>query len=373
MMEHEDVASANGEDIRFYNDLAGTRGRIGHVFDDELTRGSHPTRFHKRLFLRRTKEIARQRQQSKPATLAATLAAALVATLAAATRNEYLIAKPHRKGYFMKKLKLTSGYEIPQLGLGTWQLTGDTCTHAVRDALNMGYTHIDTADGYKNHKEVAAGIKQADVSRESLFITTKIGMGSQSSEAIRQFGDRLVKELEVDYVDLLLIHWPTKKVPFAETIEAMNKLVDKGQVKSIGVSNFNKDIAAEVSQLSRVPVVTNQVEFHPMLYQKELLAACMDLGMYITAYSPLGQGKALSDPVINQVARKHSVSPAQVCIAWLLSKDIIVIPKGSSVPHLEDNLKAADLVLDDEDIKSIDANPNQGRIVAADGWRHYDF
>ncbi len=272
----------------------------------------------------------------------------------------------------MKKLKLSSGYEIPQLGLGTWQLTGDTCTASVREALTMGYTHIDTADGYQNHRQVAKGIKDAGASRESFSLTTKIGMGNQSAEAVRQFGDRMLEELEIDYVDLLLIHWPTKKVPFAETLDAMNKVVEKGQARSIGISNFNKDIATEASKLSKIPVAMNQVEFHPLLFQKDLYDACRDLDMSITAYSPLAQGKAFSNPAIKQAAEKHGVSAAQICIAWLLQKDIVVIPKASSVGHLKDNFAAVGVALDDADIREIDAIEETVRIVDG-GWKQYEF
>ena len=272
----------------------------------------------------------------------------------------------------MRKIKLSSGYEIPQLGLGTWQLTGDTCIASVREALAMGYTHIDTADGYQNHRQVAKGIKEAGVDRGSFFLTTKIGMGNQSAEAVRQFGDRMLEELEIDYVDLLLIHWPTKKVPFAETLDAMNKVVEKGQARSIGISNFNKGIAAEAAGLSKIPVVTNQVEFHPLLFQKELLDACKGLDMQITAYSPLAQGKAFANPAIKQTAEKHGVSAAQVCIAWLLQKDIIVIPKASGPTHLKDNLAAVGLSLDDEDVRTIDGIEETVRIVDGN-WKQYEF
>ena len=272
----------------------------------------------------------------------------------------------------MKKLRLQSGFTIPQLGLGTWQLTGSTCSESVREALRRGYTHIDTADAYGNHGDVAKGIKESGVARDSFFLTTKIPMGKQSSEAVRQCGDRMLSELETDYVDLLLIHWPTRKVPFAETFGALKKLVDKGYVKSIGISNFNKTIAAEAAEVSEIPIATNQVEFHPLLYQKELLDACLSLGMLVTAYSPLSQGKAFANPAIVAAASKHKASPARICIAWLLEKGIIAIPKASSVEHLTDNMAATDVTLDEEDIRSIDGIEETHRIV--DGkFKQYEF
>lgn len=272
----------------------------------------------------------------------------------------------------MNKIKLKSGNYIPQLGLGTWRLSGNECSNAIRNALNMGYSHIDTAIAYKNHIDVAIGIKQSDVKRKSLFLTSKIPLETLSYEQVISETDRSLNELQVDYLDLLLIHWPTSKVPFSETIAAFNEVKNKGYTKDIGISNFNSKIATEISNLSEAPIVTNQVEFHPLLYQKELLKKCEALGIKITAYSPLARGKTFENSTLKSIAGKHNVSVSQVCIAWLISKDIIVIPKATSIKHLKDNLNALNLKLDKIDINSIDSIKERFRKVDGE-WKQYDF
>ena len=272
----------------------------------------------------------------------------------------------------MKYVKLSSGYDIPQLGLGTWQLTGKKCVEAVREALVMGYTHVDTAVYYGNHRKVGKGITESGVEREKLFITTKLPKKKLRRSQVIETGKKMLNELAIDYIDLLLIHWPNKKVPFAETLEAMKVLVDRGLVKSIGISNFNATIAAEASEVSPLPIVINQVEFHPLLFQKELLDACVLLGMRVTAYSPLAQGKVMQNGLLAQIAEKYDSTAAQISLAWLLEKGIIVIPKAGSIDHLKNNLDAVALNLQPDDLAAIDAIEEEQRFI--DGsWKDYDF
>lgn len=273
----------------------------------------------------------------------------------------------------MKTIPLKTGRSIPQLGLGTWQLTGDTCRNSVSEALDMGYTHVDTADGYSNHREVGQGIKDSGLARKDLFLTTKIRMDRQTEAEILEFGSRMLEELQTDYVDLLLVHWPTKKVPFEETAGAMKQLVDQGIVKDIGISNFNRDIARQFSELSEVPVVMNQVEFHPLLFQKELLESCESIGLKITAYSPLAQGKVFQNSSIKSLAEKAGITPADLSIAWLLSKGIVTIPKATGTAHLRSNLAAAELEVDASILEEVDAIEEIYRVVQADGWRQFDW
>lgn len=272
----------------------------------------------------------------------------------------------------MNTIELASGYSIPQLGLGTWQLTGDTCRNAVSSAIELGYRHIDTAFAYENHAEVAAGIKQSGIARDNLFITTKIPLGKQKPDQIRSFGSRMLDELQTDYVDLLLIHWPDKKVPFADTLAAMKELTDKKMVRSVGISNFNALITAEAADASPIPIVTNQVEFHPFLYQRKLLQVCRERGIMLTAYSPLARGEVLVDERLQRIAERYEVSPAQISIAWLMQKGIIVIPKASSEQHLSSNLTAAELDIAPEDIAAIDSFEDYHRIING-SFKHYPF
>jgi len=273
----------------------------------------------------------------------------------------------------MNDLTFSSGRTIPQLGLGTWQLTDESCIATVRDALEMGYTHVDTADGYGNHKEVGQGIKEAGISRDKLFLTTKIAKPHQRPEEVLSFGQRMLEELETDYVNLLLIHWPTKAVPFKETLDAMAELVHKGVVKDIGISNFNSALTAEAAEISSVPIAANQVEFHPLLFQKALLERCESLNIKLTAYSPLAQGAVFQNKIIKDLAAQGGISPAQLSIAWLLAKGIIAIPKSSGKEHLKSNLKAAEIQLEDEVLSKIDAIEEESRVIQADGWREFDW
>jgi diketogulonate reductase-like aldo/keto reductase len=272
----------------------------------------------------------------------------------------------------MKSITLSSGYEMPVLGLGTWQLTGETCRAAVADALRMGYTHIDTAIAYGNHEQVGAGMKDSGVDRESFFLTTKIPLGKQTRAEILQQGGKLLQDLGTDYVDLLLLHWPSRSPALAESLGALAELVDKKMVRSIGISNFNTDLVKQAVEVSEIPVVTNQVEVHPYLYQKELQQACEAVDMVITAYSPLARGDVLQDERLSTIAKSHNVSVPQVVIAWLLAKGVIVIPKASSKEHLESNLGALDVELTDDEISTIDAFPEEKRYVDWSG-KHFDF
>ncbi|MDA3850662.1 MAG: aldo/keto reductase [Spirochaetaceae bacterium] len=272
----------------------------------------------------------------------------------------------------MHSILLKSGNSIPQIGLGTWQLSGEDCSNAVNSALVMGYDHIDTAVAYANHKDVARGIKDSGKKRNSFFLTTKIPLETSTYDEVLKSAKKSLDELRVDYVDLLLIHWPNKSVPFSETLEAFNELRNRGLTKDIGISNFNAEITAEAVELSQAPLVVNQVEFHPLLFQKDLYESCKKVGVEITAYSPLARGKIFENDILKDIAAKNNASIAQVSISWLMSKGIIVIPKASSLDHLKNNLAARNLELSTEDLQSIDSIEETYRMV--DGsWKHYEF
>ena len=270
----------------------------------------------------------------------------------------------------MNEITLRTGQTIPQLGLGTWELTGATCTRSVEEAIGIGYRHIDTAFGYRNHADVAAGIVKSCIAREELFVTTKIPLNRQTRQEVLDQGSRLQDELQMPYVDLLLIHWPDRNVEFRETLSAMNELVESGVARGIGVSNFNQSLVAEADEVSPAPIVTNQVEFHPFLYQKDLMTTCEARSIRITAYSPLARGAVVRDERLESIARHYDVGPAEVAVAWLLSKQIIVIPKASSEPHLRSNLSATSLQLSQEHLAEIDSFGDHRRFVDWPG-KHY--
>lgn len=270
----------------------------------------------------------------------------------------------------MRQLTLRDGHSIPQLGLGTWLLNGRECEDAVAAALRMGYRHIDTAVAYDNHREVGRGIAASGVPRKEIFLTTKLPLGKQKASQVAQLTGQALADLGVSYVDLLLIHWPDRNTDFAETLGAMAEQVKKGKVRSIGVSNFNRQIVVEADEASPIPVVTNQVEFHPYLNQKRLWETCTERKILITAYSPLARGALLDDPILSEVAQHHGVTAAQVSLAWLAAKDIVVIPKAAREDHLKANLAAMDIALSAEEVGNIDGIDRHERQV--DGaWKHY--
>jgi 2,5-diketo-D-gluconate reductase B len=268
----------------------------------------------------------------------------------------------------MQSITLNNGVEIPQLGLGTYQMRGDECEDAVTSALDMGYRHIDTAEFYNN--ETAIGRAIADYNRDDLFITSKVWRTNlEHDDVIRACNDSLDR-LNTDYLDLYLIHWPNNDVNLEETLNALHELYDEGKIKAVGVSNFTVNHIKETLEVSNVPITNNQVEFHPFLYQQELMAYCFQHDIAVTAYAPIARNKVAENDAIKAVAEKHCVSPAQVSIAWLLKHGIVAIPKSSTERHLRENWEAQHVSLDEEDMARIDDVP-QERLIEP-GFAEFD-
>ena len=261
---------------------------------------------------------------------------------------------------------------IPVLGLGTWQSTGQDCVEVVSQALKMGYEHIDTAQAYDNEKEVGQGIKQSGVSRDKFFLTTKIFPDDMKfePEKLVAAAKRSLEDLDTDYVDLLLLHWPDDRVPLSETIPALCELQKQGLTRNIGVSNFNIANIIEAEKYADVPIVVNQVEFHPFIKQKTLQTFLNNHHILLEAYSPLARGDVFDNDIMKEIADKHNVTPAQISLAWILSdKHRIAIPKTSNPDHLQGNLAAIKVQLSADDIKKIDS------LARADGRKikHPDY
>lgn len=255
----------------------------------------------------------------------------------------------------MQTIKLQSGYKMPVLGLGTWQMKGNECKEAVKAALKLGYTHIDTAYVYENQKEIGQAIKESQVDRKKLFITSKVWTEELNCEDFLNQAEEILKELQLEYLDLLLIHWPNKYIPMEEPFKAFKTLVDQGKVKSIGVSNFTVNHLERAQEASELPVSVNQVEFHPYLNQEKLLQYCKSKNIVITAYCPLGRGDVIKNPVIKEIASKHNKTPAQVTLRWLLQKGIIAIPKSRTPERIKENKEVFDFKLTAEEMKKINA------------------
>ncbi len=239
------------------------------------------------------------------------------------------------------------GLEIPKLGFGTWQLSGGDCVVAVRDALELGYRHIDTARAYGNEEQVGQGIHDSGLNRDEVFLTTKLWRTQLSAPRVHDQIEQSLRDLRTDYVDLLLIHWPNADVPLAETIEAMLAAREAGRARHVGVANFPTALVAEALELA--PIVCNQVEYHPFLGQPAVLEQARGHDLLVTAYSPLAQGAVLHEPVLREIAEQHGKSAGQVALRWLLDQpNVAAIPKAASHEHRAANLDVFDFELSDE-------------------------
>lgn len=261
-------------------------------------------------------------------------------------------------------LTLTTGDPMPQLGLGTWQLRGERCVEAITAAIEIGYTHIDTADMYGNHQQVGQAL--APFNREDIFLASKVRPQDLAHDDLIRSCERNLRQLAVDYLDLYLVHWPNPDIPMEETFGALAELVDRELVNNIGVSNFIIDRLDRALEISDVPICVNQVEFHPMLYQKELLEFCRENDVVLTAYAPLARTRALTLDEIVQIADKYDRTPAQVCLRWLVQKGIVAIPKSKSPERIEENMQIFDWELSAEDEAIIDGIEKHERLVTAE-------
>lgn len=264
-------------------------------------------------------------------------------------------------------VRLPGGVEAPQLGLGTWQLVGEECERAVRSALELGYRHIDTAEGYDNEPRIGAAIR--DVDRSRLFITSKVWRDHLRPDDLRKACEGSLRRLGTDYLDLLLVHWPHRSIPISATIAGFEELRDAGRIRAWGVSNFTPRHLDELA--GRNDVATNQVELHPYFRQEELVAACRDMGIPITAYTPLAKGRVVGDGTLRRIGEAHDATPAQVALRWTVQRGRIAVPKASSRDHLEANLRIFDFELSEEELGEIESRPQSPRIVDGD-WSEFD-
>lgn len=260
----------------------------------------------------------------------------------------------------MKTFKLRNGNKIPAIGLGTWQLVGDTCERAVQIALEVGYRHIDTAEIYGNQQEIGNALSKTSVKRKDIFVTSKVWRSNLSKEETMDSAKQTLEALQTDYVDLLLIHWPNDTYPVNETLEAMELLKEEGLIKNYGVSNFG---IKHLKETKGFEVVVNQVEFHPSLNQEKLKEYCDKQKIVITAYSPLAQGYDLKLKEVKELSKKYEVSTAQIVLNWLIGKGIVAIPRSGDEDHIQDNFKAIDWELEEADIKMLDKLDEEKRIV----------
>ncbi len=264
-------------------------------------------------------------------------------------------------------IEIAPGVELPALGLGTWQLTGKECVESVRKALELGYRHIDTAEKYNNEDEIGETIK--DFPRGELFITSKVSAENLQHDRLIESFNGSLSRLKTGYLDLYLVHWPSRDIPIEETFGAFKQLMDSGKIRSTGVSNFfmhHLDHAIPAAQKLELKISVNQVEFHPLLHDQKLLDYCRAGGITLTAYSPLARGKALNNGLIKEIAGKYGKTPAQISLRWEIQKGTSAIPKAARPEHLEENINIFDFELEDGDMRKIDSIPEFKRFVSTD-------
>ena len=252
--------------------------------------------------------------------------------------------------------------DVPALGFGTWQIEGADAREAVRDALEIGYRHIDTAKAYGNEREVGEGIRDSGVAREEIWLTTKVPHGEAAPNAVRAAAEGSLKRLGTDYVDLLLLHWPNRDVPLQQTMAALDLLRRDGLARHVGVSNFPAGMLERA--LESAPLLCNQVEYHPFLGQDRLLGLAADKDLLITAYSPLAHGKVPDDAALREIGEAHGKTAGQVALRWLLDhRNVSPIPKASSHERRVENFDVFDFELSEDERERIAGLPKDVRTA----------
>lgn len=263
--------------------------------------------------------------------------------------------------------------ELPRLGLGTYSDDNrDRWAEIVEAALDVGYRHVDTAQVYENEDYVGQGIENAAVPREEIFVSTKtvhvdVPGPDPDTDDILDAAEGCLDRLGLDYVDMLYVHWPVGVYDHEVVLPAYDRLYEEGTIRHVGLSNFTPKLLDEARDVLEAPVFAHQVEMHPLLQQTDLQAYAREHDHWLVAYSPLAQGEVFDVPEIRDVADKHDASPAQVSLAWLLSKDnVAVIPRTMDIEHLRSNFEARTLDLDEDDLSTIDAIDREKRCIDPD-------
>lgn len=253
-----------------------------------------------------------------------------------------------------KTILLNTNREMPVIGLGVYKATGENeVERAICYATKAGYRLIDTASAYGNEDGVGRGVKQCSVSRDELFITTKIWNNAQRLGDIDGAFNRSLERLMTDYVDLYLIHWPVPGC-YLQTWDKISTFYHEGRARSIGVSNFEIRHLKELESVSDIVPAVNQIEFHPYLYQKELVEYCQSRGIAVQAYAPLARGAYLDDDVMCVLATKYGKTPAQIGLRWILQKGVAIIPKSTQEERILSNAQLFDFEIEEEDMAIID-------------------
>jgi 2,5-diketo-D-gluconate reductase B len=266
------------------------------------------------------------------------------------------------------KVVEANGAKIPVIGLGTMTLMDAVCVEAVETALRLGYRHIDTAERYRNETEVGEGLRRGlranGLAREDVFVTTKVFHDRLAAADFERSLDQSLRNLELSWVDLLLIRWPNPKVPLKETLDVLCKARRDGRAKHVGVANFTTSLLQDAVKLASEPLVTNQIEVHPFIDPDKVLAACRVHGLAVTAYCPLARGKVPGNDLLARIGRAHGKTSAQIALRYLVQQGIIPIPRTSNPDHLAANLATFDFTLSDVEMTEIAGLKHTGlRVV----------
>jgi diketogulonate reductase-like aldo/keto reductase len=257
-----------------------------------------------------------------------------------------------------------NGARIPTIGLGTWELRGRACARVVEQALRLGYRHIDTAQIYENESEVGDGLRASGVNRDEVFVTTKVWTTHFAPNDLERSTKESLARLRLAHVDLLLLHWPNPRIPLQETLGALAHAKQLGMARHVGVSNFTVALIEQAVAACPVPLVCDQVEYHPYLDQATVLRACADNGMALVAYSPIAKGRIKNDKALARIGEQHRKSAAQVCLRWLLQQNVAAIPRTSKIERLSENIELFDFELSDEEMRQISAMSSpKGRLT----------
>jgi 2,5-diketo-D-gluconate reductase B len=255
------------------------------------------------------------------------------------------------------------GERLPKIGFGTSQITGRACTDIVKTALAVGFRHIDTAQAYGNEDDVGRALAASRVKREEIFLTTKVWRASLDAKGVRRSTAESLDRLGTGYVDLLLVHWPNDSVPMGETLAAFAELRAAGKTRHIGVSNYTTRHLKEAVETHKADLFCNQIEYHPQLDQTALLSDLRRQGLALVAYSPLGRGRLVKNPVLASIGKRYGKTASQVALNWLVRQDgVATIPKASSEAHCRANLEVFDFTLSADDLSEIATLNGKSRV-----------
>lgn len=264
----------------------------------------------------------------------------------------------------------TMPHTIPAIGLGTFRLQGQVVIDSVRTGLELGYRHVDTAQIYGNKAEVGEAIAASGIKRDELFVTTKIWTDNLAGDKLIPSLKESLAKLRMEQVDLTLIHWPSPQdaVPVADYMHALLEAKRQGLTRAIGISNFTiGHMRQAIAAIGAQEIATNQIEIHPYLQNRQVIAFAREQGIHLTAYMPLAYGKVMTDPVIAAIAQRHGANPAQVALAWSLQQGFAVIPSSTKRANLAANLEAARITLTDEEMAAIGELDAGERIANPEG------